>query len=150
MKIMSHTALKRSVYFECVSSGWCHQSAISGNQNGLLLSMWSEWQSLRFRLTCPQIFGSSGSEFNQSLAAAHTRVTWTLRPWIVSAMLFGVQYSSYLLYKSYGSKDNWWYPEAYAEGTILPYATFLVSMTDIRWFVGPNWFSAYFGKTSRY
>jgi hypothetical protein len=27
------------VYFECISSCWCHQSVISGKQNVLLISM---------------------------------------------------------------------------------------------------------------
>jgi len=40
---MSHTTFERSVYFECLSSCWCHQSAISGNQNVLLISIQLEW-----------------------------------------------------------------------------------------------------------
>jgi hypothetical protein len=34
--------LERSAYFECVSSGWRHQSAMSCIQNVLLLSIGSE------------------------------------------------------------------------------------------------------------
>jgi hypothetical protein len=40
---MSHAALERSAYFECVSSCCRHQSVISGNQNVLLISIWSQW-----------------------------------------------------------------------------------------------------------
>ena len=43
METMSRATLKRSEYFECVSSCSCHQSVISGNQNVLLTSMGSEW-----------------------------------------------------------------------------------------------------------
>jgi len=63
METMSRATLVRSAYFECGSSCWCHQSVLYGYQNVLLISMGSEWLSLRFGYTCPQVFGASGSEF---------------------------------------------------------------------------------------
>jgi hypothetical protein len=48
--------LEKLVYFEHVSSGWCHQSVISGNLNVLLMSIWSEWKSLPFGLIHPSSF----------------------------------------------------------------------------------------------
>ena len=39
----SHATLEESTYFDCVSSCWCHQSDMSGNQNILLITTGSEW-----------------------------------------------------------------------------------------------------------
>jgi len=43
IEIMSRPTLERSAYLEWVSSCWHHQSVMSGNQNVLLSSIWSEW-----------------------------------------------------------------------------------------------------------
>jgi len=42
IETISHATLERSVYFECISSCWCHQSVISSIQNVLRISMGSE------------------------------------------------------------------------------------------------------------
>jgi len=63
IKNMSRTRTERLGYFECVSSCWCHQSVMSGNQYELLISIGSEWDSLRCGLICPQSFCVSGGEF---------------------------------------------------------------------------------------
>jgi hypothetical protein len=60
---MSHATLERSVYFQCVSSFWGHLSVISGNQNGLLISVGLGWKSFTFRFSCPQFVGHSGRKF---------------------------------------------------------------------------------------
>jgi hypothetical protein len=40
---MSRATLKRSAYYECVSSSWRNQWVMSGIQHVLLISSWSEW-----------------------------------------------------------------------------------------------------------
>jgi len=66
---MSPATLESVAYFHCVASCWRHQSVMFGKQNVLLISIGSEWQSLRFGLICPQFFSGSGREFEKSLAA---------------------------------------------------------------------------------
>jgi hypothetical protein len=40
---MLRATFERLVYFECVSSCWCHQSVISGCENELLIPRVFEW-----------------------------------------------------------------------------------------------------------
>jgi len=145
-----HATLERSAYFECIPSCWRHQSVMSGNQNLLLISIGSEWSSLRFGLICPQVFGASCGEFWESLVAVIERVARSLRRGVVSATLYGVQYSSSLLDKSYESKDDWPDPESNVEGMRLLLSTLSASSTGTHRSLAQYWFSTYFGNASFY
>jgi hypothetical protein len=63
---MLRTTLETSVYCECISCCWHHQSVMSGIQNVLIISSGLVWYSLRFGLICPQFSGASGGEFNRA------------------------------------------------------------------------------------
>ena len=104
---MSHTILGRLGYFECISSCWRHQLVMSGIQNVLLISIGSEWWSLRFESICPQIFVASGSELENSLAAVNKRAAGSLFPGVDLVTLLGIKYCSSALDESYESKDDW-------------------------------------------
>ena len=107
IETMSRTTLERSAYFECVSPGCRHQSAMSGTHNVLLIAIELEWLSLRFWLKCPKFFSASGGEFLYSLAAVNNLAARSFHPGVVWSALLGVQYSSSSLDNSDGSKDDW-------------------------------------------
>jgi len=69
---MSCATLERSADFECVSSCSGHQLAISSIRNVWLISIWSEWQSLRFGEFAPSSLvpqtGRSNSALPQSIS----------------------------------------------------------------------------------
>jgi len=121
----SHTALERWAYFESFSSCGRHHSVMSGIHNVLLISIGSEWQSLRFGYIYPLFFGALGGEFKCRLAGVDMRGAWWLLLGDVSATFVGIKYSSSSQDKSYGSKDNWRDAEAVVEGMKLLLCTFL-------------------------
>src|SRR5882757_5397582 len=118
----SWATLERLVNFECLSSCWRHQSVISGIQYVLLISIGSEWQSLRLGSICPQVFDASGSEFKYSQAAVKQRAAQSLCPGVISATLLRVKYSSSSQDKSYGFKDDCQDPEVVAERRRLQFS----------------------------
>jgi len=137
-------------YCEWVSSGWRHQSVISGIQNLLLISNGSEWYSFRFGLPWPKFIGDSGAEFKWSLVAVNKRAARTLHPGVVSARFSSIRYSSASLDQPYGSKDNWPDPEDIAEGKRIWLGILEGSMTENRICLALYSFSTYFRKASWY
>jgi len=147
---MSRATLERSVYFQCSSSCWRHQSVMFHNQNVLQISIRSESYSMIFGSISPQFFRTSGCEFKKNLAAVNRHTAQSLRPGVVLATLLGVKYSSSSLEKSYGSKDDWQNPEAVAEGMRSLLGTLSCLFTGTRWCLAQYSLSVYFRKASGY
>lgn len=116
---MSHATIERSAYCECIHTCWRHQLVMSGIRNVLLICIWLEWLSLRFGLICLPFIGPAGGEIEWSLVVVNKRTGRSLRLGIVSANLLGVKNSLSSLDKSYGMKEDWLDPEAFAEGKRL-------------------------------
>jgi len=99
---MSRATFERSAYFEWVSSCRRHHPVMSGIQNVLVISIGSEWKSLRFGLIWTQFFGDASSEYKSSLAAVKQCAARSLHPGVVLATLVGFKYFSSSLDKSSG------------------------------------------------
>jgi len=82
IKKMSLATLERSAYFECVSSCWCQQSVMSGDQNVLLISIGLEWSTLRFGWISPRSVVLQAADSNRAwlrlMEVLRNRFAWVL------------------------------------------------------------------------
>ena len=108
----SRATLGRSIYFDCVSSFWCHQSVISGIQHALVIAIGWEWTWFWFWLTWPQCFCNSCGKVKLSIGAVSTHTARVHSPGVISVTCLGITYSSFLLDNSYRSVEHW--PDAEA------------------------------------
>jgi len=90
----SHATMERYAYFNCDSTCWCYQLVISGIQNAVVISMGSEWESLRCWSAFNQGFGNSGGESEWRIVTFNMCAIGLVHLGVASASFLGIKYTS--------------------------------------------------------